>query len=191
MVQDFDLDVGSLLAVEDLLDPKHMRRATQNTLNTVVTGYRKDSIHKAYRIFKLRKKRIRQDSQGQTTYVTRANRDRMEASINYKPRRPGLQNFGTRKTNPKKGSPKFKIKRSEANKELERGFYADMPKGGFGLWQRKGKGNRPFVRREGPGIKQMYEHKEVRVPLEKELPTIVAMMFDIKARDQLAKVRKR
>lgn len=190
MSGDFSIELKGTSAVKSLLDPKHIRRATQNAINTVATGYRKDSVNKAAEVFKIKKGRLKKDSSGPTTSIKRASRQELAAYITYRSRRPGLQHFATRKTNPAKGHPKYTIKRNEGKKELERGFFSTMPKGGHGLFQRKGEKRYPITRREGPSIKQMYEDSLVGAPLEKKYPEEIESVFDKKLRDQLAKVKK-
>ena len=167
----------------DFLTPKRYARAMESALNTSATAHRKASENEAARIFKLPKKRIKNTSTGRTTRIKRAQSriGDLQAEIIYSSKRPGLQHYATRKVNPKRGNPKFKILRAKAIKPLERGFFQTGRGGkGFGLWQREGKARYPFHRRTGPGIRQMYLHKPIREKLEPALQIMIDARFQAK-----------
>lgn len=186
----------------DFLDPKKYMRAMVNALNVTATAYRKESLKRANQVFTIKSQRIKRDRNGPTTFILRARAPhRDNAVVGFHGRRPGLHHYATRKENPKsyknpgrKGStnyrfkhPKFKIKKRDRAEDLVRGFFQTMPRGGFGLWQRKGKKSRPFARRTGPSIIQMYMDDEIHKPMEKKLPKMIEDNFDKKLADQIKK----
>ena len=173
----------------DFLTPSRYGKAMESALNTSATAHRKASENEAAKIFKLPKKRIKNTSKGRTTRIKRAHSriGDLSAEIIYSSKRPGLQHYATRKTNPKRGNPKFKILRAKENKPLERGFFQTGRGGkGFGLWQREGKARYPFHRRTGPGIRQMYLHK----PIASKLEPALQIMLDMKFQANLNKFQK-
>ena len=173
----------------DFLTPKRYARAMESTLNTSVTAHRKASENEAAKIFKLPKKRIKNTSSGRTTRIKRARAQigDLQAEVIYSSKRPGLQHYATRKTNPKRGNPKFKILKLKEIKPLERGFFQHGRGGrGFGLWQREGKSRYPIHRRTGPGIRQMYLHK----PIVEKLEPALQIMLNAKFQAKLNKFQK-
>lgn len=169
----------------DFLTPSRYNRAMMSAINTSTTAHRKASVNEAAKIFKLPKNRIKTESKGPTTRIKRARIGNLSATIFYSSKRPGLQWYATRRTNPKRGNPKFKIQKSRALKPLERGFFQTV-KGGLGLWQREGKARYPIHRRTGPGIRQMYLHKPIRDKLEPAL----FIMLDARFQAKLSKFQK-
>lgn len=163
-----------------LLDPKKVSRATINALNQTATEHRKVTIKAIGGIYNIPLGRIKKDSSGKdTTFIVRARRGNEKAIIEYKGKRPGLQNFSPNKQmiNRKK-PPKVKIKKSGGFKVIERGFFATA-KGSRGLFERAGDKRYPISRRTGPSVKQMYEDDSIKIKFEKKIPSLFGDKFDV------------
>lgn len=174
-----DIKVKGLRKFAKLLDPKKVSRATINALNQTATEYRKQTVNEAAKIFNIAKGRIKKDSQGkETTFVERARTGKENAAIEYKGKRPGLQNFSPNKAMVnKKNPPKVRIKRGGKVETIEKGFFATA-NGSRGLFERAGKKRYPISRRTGPSMKQMYEDDAIKGKFEKKVFGLFKDKFD-------------
>ena len=170
-----------------VLDSKEVGRATVNALNQAVTEYRKLTVNEAAKIFNIPKGRLKKDSSGKdTTFIGKARKGKEAAFIEYKGKRPGLQHFSSNKEmKNRKKPPNVKIKKGDAPKTIERGFFATA-KGSRGLFERSGEKRYPISRRTGPSMKQMYEDDSVQGKFERK----ITGLFDDKVRAQFNKLFK-
>ena len=200
----FTIEVEGLGDIFGLFDPKLAKKAMRSALDKSATLHRRLSFKSAAKVFNLSEARLKRTEKGgkATSYIHRTTQHKMRAIIGFKARRPGLQHFavGRKKNYPppkrrgpdvKLRNPKFKVFRSGGAKELKRGFFKTMPKGGDGLWQRKTGKRDSYVRKTGPSIKQMYNYPTVSGPLEKRLPRMVEGIFAVEYRNRLRKVPRR
>ncbi len=130
------------------LNPKQIKRAARNAVNSTATAVKKKAISRAAEIYNLRKGRILKTSRGaELVRVRRAKLGEQQAEVYYglnvRNDRPGLQNFGpNKKMINRKKSPKVKIKKAGSLKMVDRGFFlikAGKDKKATGLFQREGK----------------------------------------------------
>jgi hypothetical protein len=180
--------VKGLKGLKDMLNPDKMSKVIRNTVNGVATAVRKESIDLAAEAYNIKKSRIRKDSRGKdTTFIKRARAGEDKAVIEYRgganPKdkdRPGLHHFSPNKsqTNRKRSGPKVRIKRSDALKVVERGFFGIGRLQGQGIFERQ-EGGREIVRRTGPSTKQMVEDVDVFVKVESEHDKIFREKFNI------------
>jgi hypothetical protein len=175
-----DIKIKGLRKFAKLLDPKKVSRATINALNQTATEYRKITVNEAAKIFNLPKRRIKKDSQGKdTTYVKRARKGQESAAIEYRGKRPGLQNFSPNKAMVnKKKPPKVRIKKGGPVTVIEKGFFATAS-GSRGLFERAGKKRYPISRRTGPSMKQMYEDDAIKGKFENKVFGLFKGKFDV------------
>jgi hypothetical protein len=182
-----NIKIEGLKEFAEVLDSKKAGRASVNALNQTATEYRKVTVNEAANIYNIPKNRIKKDSSGKdTTYIEKARKDKEFVAIEYKGKRPGLQNFSSNKkmVNRKK-PPKVKIKKGGQPEVIEKGFFATANKG-RGLFERAGDSSYPIARRTGPSMKQMYEDDSIKGKFERK----IFGMFDGKIKAQFEKLFK-
>ena len=183
-----DIEIKGLRKFAKLLDPKKVSQATVNALNQTATEYRKLTVNEAAKIFNIPKGRLKKDSSGKdTTFIGKARKGKEAAFVEYKGKRPGLQHFSSNKEmKNRKKPPNVKIKKGDAPKTIERGFFATA-KGSRGLFERSGEKRYPISRRTGPSMKQMYEDDAIKGKFERKVTGLFKNKFDA-AFDKLFKV---
>ena len=185
--------ITGLKGVANLLDSKRMSKVIRNTVNGTATLVRKISLDLAGEAYNIKKGRIRKDSRGRdTTFVKRARAGEDKAVVIYRgganPKdkdRPGLHHFSSNKsqTNRKRSGPKVRIKRGDALKTVERGFFGVGRLQGQGIFQRK-EGSRTIIRRTGPSTKQMVEDRDIYTKVESRHGRVFTEKFNV----QMAKI---
>lgn len=180
--------ITGLKGIAKMLNPKKMSKVIRNTVNGAATTIRKESIDLAAETYNIKKGRIRKDSRGRdTTFVKRARAGEDKAIVTYRgganPKdkdRPGLHHFSSNKsqTNRKQSGPKVRIKRGDALKVVERGFFGVGRLQGMGIFERI-EGSRKIVRRTGPSTKQMVEDEDIYTKVKAMHRKIFTEKFNI------------
>ena len=193
-----DVSIKGLEKFKKSLNPRELKRAERNALNTTTTATEKLGVNEAALEFNLKKTRIKKDSKGKK--LTRKKRARMgeeQASvffgINRRGDRPGLHNFGPKKVRDlirEKKGPRTKVRKSDSLRRVPRGFVlkgAGESGKATGLFTREGRKSLPIRRETGPSTKQMVEFPSVFRKLERQTGAILEREL-LKAIDkQLAK----
>lgn len=185
--------ITGLKGVATLLDTKKMDKVIRNTVNGTATAVRKISLDLAGETYNIKKGRIKKGPRGRdTTFIKRARAGEDKAVVIYRgganPKdkdRPGLHHFSSNKsqTNRKRSGPKFRIKRGDAVKTVERGFFGIGRLQGQGIFQRV-EGSRKIIRRTGPSTKQMVEDRDIYTKVESRHGRVFTEKFNV----QMAKI---